>query len=263
VRALALADDLIVFVSRIWQTSCVAVRSGEEGFLIDSPVYPDELEALADVLQRASFPVSGLLVTHGDWDHLLGRLAFPQASLGAGEQTARRLAATPGAAARELRRFDERHYVERERPLSLAGMQSLPVPGRLELGSGRELELYPAAGHTGEGTAFWLPWRSALVCGDYLSPVEIPMIGPGGGARAYLQTLTRLEPLVARARHVIPGHGMPLGRERALALLAEDRAYLTALLHKGAAQLPAGRSTARQREIDAANRRALDRGTDG
>jgi glyoxylase-like metal-dependent hydrolase (beta-lactamase superfamily II) len=259
VRALALADDLIVFVSRIWQTSCVAVRAGEEGFVIDSPVYPDELAALPDVLAQASFPVSGLLATHGDWDHLLGRLAFPQASLGVGEPTARRLAAEPGVAARELRRFDEQHYIERERPLSLAGVQSLPVPGRLELGAERELELHPAAGHTCDGTAFWLGWRGALVCGDYLSPVEIPVLGPCGDASAYLETLARLEPLIARARHVIPGHGAPLEREHALALLGEDRGYLEGLLREGEARLPQGRRSARQREIDAANRAALSR----
>ena len=42
--------------------------------MIDSPVYPDELEALGGVLEQAGFPVSGLLATHADWDHLLGRL---------------------------------------------------------------------------------------------------------------------------------------------------------------------------------------------
>ena len=76
-RVLALHPDIIVFISRVWQTTCTAVRSGGEGFVIDSPVYPDELEALPGVLEQAGFDVSGLLVTHADWDHLLGRLAQP------------------------------------------------------------------------------------------------------------------------------------------------------------------------------------------
>jgi glyoxylase-like metal-dependent hydrolase (beta-lactamase superfamily II) len=145
-RAVAVHDDVVVAVSAIWQTTCTAVRAGDEGFVIDSPVYPDELEALPGVLERASFPVSGLLATHGDWDHLLGRLAFPEASLGCAESTARRLAAEPGNAQRELRRFDEEHYAERPRPLALAGIQALPVPGRLSIGSsgGSELELHLA-----------------------------------------------------------------------------------------------------------------------
>src|SRR2546423_12091140 len=115
-RVVALHADVIVFISRVWQTTATAIRGGEEGFLIDSAVYPDELEALTGVLGRAGFPVSGLLVTHADWDHLLGRLAFPNAALGCAESTAARIAAEPGVAQRELRRFDDEHYVQRPEP---------------------------------------------------------------------------------------------------------------------------------------------------
>src|SRR6516225_1254532 len=111
-KVLAVHPDVIVMVSRFWQTTCTAVRAGEEGFVIDSPVYPDELEALAGVLEQAGFPVSGLLATHGDWDHLLGRIAFPEASLRVGESTARRLKAEPGQVQRELRAFDEEQYID-------------------------------------------------------------------------------------------------------------------------------------------------------
>ena len=65
------------------------------------------------MLEQAGFPVSGLLVTHADWDHLLGRIAFPQASLGCGESTAR-------AAGRRARR----------RPARVAGVRRGPVHRR-------------------------------------------------------------------------------------------------------------------------------------
>ncbi|MGH2883220.1 MAG: MBL fold metallo-hydrolase [Solirubrobacteraceae bacterium] len=80
-RAVSVHADLIVFISRFWQTTCTAVRASDEGFVIDSPVFPDELEAVPSVLEQAGFPVSGLLATHADWDHLLGRIAFPETSL--------------------------------------------------------------------------------------------------------------------------------------------------------------------------------------
>jgi glyoxylase-like metal-dependent hydrolase (beta-lactamase superfamily II) len=256
-RVLAVNADLIVFISRHWQTTCTAVRAGDEGFVIDSPIYPDELEALAGVLEQSSFPVSGLLATHADWDHLLGRLAFPDTSLGCGESTARRLAAEPGAAQRELRRFDEEQYVDDRRPLALGGIQPLPVPGRLSLGvdeRGRELELHPADGHTADGTAFFIPWLRTLVCGDYLSPVEIPWISPGGSVDAYEATLERIKPLVERADTIVPGHGRPLAQAQALTLLDEDAAYLRALRCTGAdAPLPRGRRTDAQRRIHAQN----------
>ncbi|MDQ6605236.1 MAG: MBL fold metallo-hydrolase [Actinomycetota bacterium] len=252
-RALAVDTDVIVFVSRVWQTTCTALRVGDEGFLIDSPVYPDELEALPAVLEQARFPVSGLLATHADWDHLLARLVFPEASLGCGEATGRRLAAEPGAAQRSLRAFDEEHYVEGRRPLALAGVQSLPVPGHLALGPEHELELHPASGHTADGTVFWIPWTRVLVCGDYLSPVEIPMLSPGGSLEAYLDTLERLRPLVAAAGTVVPGHGAPQPSAEATRVLDEDLAYLQALNAQGDAPLPAGRKSPAQRKIHAEN----------
>ena len=49
-------------------------------------------------------PMIRLLATHGDWDHLLGRMAFPGAALGCAETTAARLKGEMGAAVRELKR---------------------------------------------------------------------------------------------------------------------------------------------------------------
>src|SRR5947209_7927132 len=248
-RALSLDRDLIVFISRAWQTTATAARRGEEGLLIDSPVFGDELEAVSGVLAQSQFPVSGLLCTHADWDHLLGRLAFPSASLGCGASSAERLGREPGAAQRELRAFDERFYAEQRRVLALGDLQRLPVPGELALGEDDcALELHRAEGHTADGTAYWLPWLEVLVCGDYLSPVEIPSIEAGGSVDAYLATLERLRPLVERARTVVPGHGAPLEREAALQLLTEDLAYINALIADGpSAPLPESRRTAAQR----------------
>ncbi len=251
-RAVGLHADVVVAVSRAYQTTCTLVRSGNEGFCIDSPVFPDELEILPAISEQAGFPVVGLLATHADWDHLLGRYAFPEAPLGCAESTAARLINQPGAAQRELRAFDEETYVERP-PLSLPGAQSLPVPGHCGIGE-LELELHPADGHTEDGMAIWVPWARVLVAGDYLSPVEIPMLSPGGSASAYLATLARLEPLVEQAGYVVPGHGAPVEGTRAAAILREDRAYVEALLERGAeAKLPPARRTGAQKKIHAEN----------
>ena len=251
-RAIGVHEDVIVLESRAWRTTATAVRSGDEAFLIDSPVFPDELELLPALLEQAGFNLRGLLATHGDWDHLLGRLAFPGSALGVAETTAARLRAQPGAAARELRDFDERHYLARPAPLALGSLEALPVPGYCGLGE-TELELHPADGHTVDGMAIWIPWAKILVCGDYLSPVEIPT--PEASLEGYLATLARLEPFVAQADYVIPGHGGPLERPAARALLREDRAYLEALRGGRAAgsALPRKRRDAAQRRLHAAN----------
>jgi len=249
VRAVALHADVLVATSAVWQTTCTVVRRGDEGFVIDSPVLPEELEVLPALLGQAGFPFSGLLVTHADWDHLLGRLAFPDAPIGCAETTAARLTAEPGAAQRALRAFDEEHYVERPRPLALGQVQALPVPGTLEVGDAR-LELQPADGHTADGMAVWVPWARVLVAGDLLSPVEVPMLGEGGSRDGYVATLRRLEPLVAQAEHVVPGHGAVLDGARAAAILREDLAYLEGL---PSAPLPLARRTGAQRAIHEQN----------
>jgi glyoxylase-like metal-dependent hydrolase (beta-lactamase superfamily II) len=271
VRAVALHPDVLLVTSAVLSANCVIVRSGPgagepagaeerpgETFVIDSPVLPEELEALPAVIEQARFPApSGLLATHGDWDHLLGRLAFPAASLGCGEETLARLRASPGAAQRELRAFDEELMIERGRPLALGSLQALPVPGRCAIGE-RELELHAAAGHTGDGMAVRIPWADVLVAGDYLSPLELPALGEGGNLAAYLATLERLQTLLGSVERVVPGHGPLLERARALELLAQDSAYLEQLADRGIeAELPSGRRGAAQRRLHAANVAAL------
>ena len=250
-RAIAVHEDVVVAIGAIWKTTCTAVRSGADGeaFLIDSPILPDELEALPALLEQAGFAISGLIVTHADWDHLLGRYAFPQASIGCGETTAARLAAEPGAAQRELREFDEQYLIDRPSPLSLPGVQALPVPGYCALGD-KELELHPADGHTSDGTAVWIPWAGVLVAGDYLSPSAIPELSPSSSLDAYLATLRRLAPLVEQADVVVPGHGEPLDNVRAAAILREDVAYVEALAASGAeAPLPLARRDGGNRKL--------------
>jgi glyoxylase-like metal-dependent hydrolase (beta-lactamase superfamily II) len=254
-RVVAVHEDAIVAISQAWQTTATAVRAGDEALLVDSPVWPDELDALPRVLEGAGFEVSGLLATHGDFDHLLGRLAYPGHALGVAESTALRLRAEPGAAQRELRELDERFYVERPRPLALGSWQAVPVPGKLELGSdGVELELHPAEGHTADGMAIFAPHAGVLCAGDYLSPVELPTLGEGSSLADYRATLARLAAVVERCTTVVPGHGAPLARADALGTLDDDLAYLDAL-ERGEERpaLPPGRDGARMRALHAEN----------
>lgn len=253
-RVVSLHPDVILLTSRIWQANCTIVRGGEECFVVDSPILPEELQALPPLLEQSGLRLSGLLATHGDWDHLLGRLAFPRAALGCAESTAARLHAAPGEPQRELRAFDEQFYVERTGPLALGSLQALPVPGRCGIGE-RELELHPAEGHTADGMAVWIPWARVLLAGDYLSDLEIPFFAEGGGASsAYRATIERLRPLVLNAQYVVPGHGHALDSATAMRVLEEDVAYLDALDEMGAqASLPSGRRTKTQRGLHQQN----------
>jgi glyoxylase-like metal-dependent hydrolase (beta-lactamase superfamily II) len=249
-RAVSVHRDALVVTSRMWQTNAVALRAGNEAMLVDSPYFPDELEALPGLLAGAGFEPDALIATHADFDHLLGRLAFPGLALGLGQPSVERLHREPGAAQRELRDHDAEFYVARSAPLALGHVQGLPVPGRVELGE-EELELHPAEGHTSDGMAVFAAWCGVVCVGDYLSDVEIPTVASLADYRA---TLARFSPLVEAAEVVVPGHGSPHDRDVALRLLEEDAAYLEAL-ERGdeRPKLPAGRDTATQRRIHGEN----------
>jgi glyoxylase-like metal-dependent hydrolase (beta-lactamase superfamily II) len=235
----------------MWQTNAVALRAGDEAMLIDSPYFPDELEALPGLLAGAGFEPDALVATHADYDHVLGRLAYPGLALGLGEPSVLRLREEPGATQRELRDKDAELYVERPHPLSLGQVQALPVPGSIELGP-EELELHPAEGHTRDGMAVMARWCRVLCVGDYLSNVEIPMVE--AGLADYRATLTRLAPLVEAAETIVPGHGAAHTRDDALRILDDDVDYLDALERgEERPRLLSGRDTREQRRIHAQN----------
>jgi glyoxylase-like metal-dependent hydrolase (beta-lactamase superfamily II) len=252
-RAVSVHRDALVLTSLMWQTNAVALRAGAEAMLIDSPYYPEELDALPGVLAGAGFEPDALVATHGDFDHLLGRVAFPGLALGLGQPTVERLHREPGAVQRQLRDFDARLYVDRAGPLSLGQVQPLPVPGSVELGD-QELELHHASGHTSDGMAVFARWLGVLCVGDYLSRVEIPWISEDGSLEEYRATLVRLAPLAEAADTVVPGHGPPHGGDVTSRLLEEDLEYLDALEHgEQRPRLPEGRDTSFQRRIHAEN----------
>jgi glyoxylase-like metal-dependent hydrolase (beta-lactamase superfamily II) len=211
-----------VFTSRYLQTN--AVFFADHGLLVDSPYFPDELAALP--------APDRLFATHAHFDHLLGRLAFPDAPLLAAASTVAQLQADPARPARELKEEDGRTYVKRARSLDVSGAETM--------------EAIPADGHTGDGGA--LVVDDVLCCGDYLSDVEIPLLSWAGSLPGYLATLDRLEAVLADVRLVVPGHGSPTDAAGARERLRADREYLST------GRLPPGRDTPRQREIDAANR---------
>ena len=174
--------------------------------------------------------LSGLLATHGDWDHLLGRLRSRSAALGVrGDDRGAADRPSPATPQRELRDFDDEHYVERPRRSSLGQVQALPVPGQLEVGE-HELELHPAEGHVADGMAIWAPLGAACSSPATTSRRSRSRWSARGGSRsAYLATLERLRPLVEQADHVVPGHGGALDGVARAAILREDVAYLEGL----------------------------------
>jgi hypothetical protein len=75
----------------------------------------------------------------------------------------------------------------------------------------------------------------------------------GGGSSAYRETLLRFAPLVQQAETVVPGHGPPMSKERALEVLSEDIADISAGSRGEDPDLPASRRTGAQRRVHERN----------
>ena len=235
----------------MWRTTATLVRRGDEAFLIDSPVFPDELELLPALLEQARFPVCGLLATHGDWDHLLGRLAFPGTALGVAETTAARLRAHPGEAQRELRDFDERHYLERPAPLALGSRRGA---ARARLLRARRRASSSCTRPTATPSTAWRSGSAGPGCSSAATTSRRSRSRrPSASIDAYLATLARLEPLVAAAAHVVPGHGGPIDARGARRAARRGPRLPRGAARRRAPELPHGRRDAEQRRLHAAN----------
>ena len=219
-RQTRLREGTLVLTSALWQVNAIALRLGDGStVLVDSPVLPGELDAVPGVLRAAGLEPRALVVTHAHFDHVLGRAAYADLPLLAGADTAERLR-DGSAVLRELADADAELYLDRHVLPRLDGAREA---------DGLALETVDAPGHARDGTAFFDPAAGVLLAGDYLIEVEIPLVSEAGSPEAYLATLDRLAPLVARAEVVVPGHGPALSRARALELLDLDRRYVADL----------------------------------
>ncbi len=173
-RAVSLHRDVIVVTSALLHVNCVIVRGrpadgadssggeterGGETFVVDSPVLPDELDALPALLEQARLPGAQRAAGHARRLGSPARAArVPRRSRWGARRAPRsgsRAAARRGAAG--AARVRRRALIERSRPLALGSLQALPVPGRCEIGEPASSSCTPPTGHTADGMAIGIP----------------------------------------------------------------------------------------------------------
>ena len=216
------ADGVWVRQSEWVWTNSIAVR-GEDGLiLVDPGIDGDELNQLADDLDRLGIPVVAGFSTHPHWDHLLWHPRFgdvPRYATAAGVQFANETRAQQQEGAEEEGGSDI--------PLDLIALVT-PLPAH---GGAVPGEIIEHHAHEVGHAAILLADRRVLIVGDMLSDVLIPLFDPRGRDQvgAYEAALDRLG---EAARHVdvaVPGHGAVAEGPEVAARLAADRAYIDAL----------------------------------
>ena len=197
--AAEVAPGVLVTTSRRYATTSTVVVHGNEALLVDPAWDPDELDAIADLLDERDLRVVAGVATHAHHDHVLWHPRFGTAPRYGSKRTV------------ELpteHRDDLVASLGDGWPPELAAARGTfePAPDRLT-GWDEPIELVVHDGHAPGHTAVWLPARGVLLAGDMLSDVELPLPLAPDDLPAYLGGLDVLAPYVARAAVLVPGHG--------------------------------------------------------
>jgi hydroxyacylglutathione hydrolase len=230
------------FESALWQTSSLLLVADGEAVAIDPGISRQEVEALTTRAEELGAPVTHVLATHADWDHVCGIAAFPGAVAAMGPLTAQAVAG--GGPAELIARRASEHELEVAGP---PRVDRTLAPGRAHQVGPFSVETIALAGHTPDGLGFRIRSLDVLAVGDHLSPVEFPFVSD---AAAYRFTLAGL---IEVLRHdppaqVVPGHGPALDAAQALAIAEADLAYLRALRDAVAGALASGAGRERAHE---------------
>jgi glyoxylase-like metal-dependent hydrolase (beta-lactamase superfamily II) len=167
---------------------------GAEPTLVDAGVgAPAHIEALSAAL--ADRPLARVIVTHGHADHASGVPALR--------------ARWPG--------LDACKFVAHDDPEP--GAWSPLTDGQLVSAGDRTLAVVHTPGHARDHVCLWDAGERSLYAGDMVAIGTTIMVpaGRGGGMRAYLQSLHRMQAL--QPARIYPGHGPVI--ERPAELLAE------------------------------------------
>jgi glyoxylase-like metal-dependent hydrolase (beta-lactamase superfamily II) len=210
--------------STLYQTTTLELRRAGERLLVDPGISTWEID---EVVDASTLPVTQVLVTHADWDHVMALGMLPDARVTAS-----------AAAADRIRSGRARESVEQETADMLVAHRAIDrlrvdqvvtAPADATLGPWTVV-CRPGVGHTDDGLLVTFPEEHLLVVGDYLSSLEIPSVY--SSAADYRTTLQTLIGVIERERplYVIVGHGKPHTSDEALRIADEDLDYIEAVL---------------------------------
>jgi glyoxylase-like metal-dependent hydrolase (beta-lactamase superfamily II) len=212
-----------------------AFVSAGEACLVDPGILRDEVEAL--VRDLAGAEVRNVVLTHADWDHVLGPEHLPACTIVAHAAYLVDLDADGTRAM--LAQLEEHAGVSRERRFE-PPLPDVTFDVDLVLRVGDlELRIEHAPGHTASMLALYEPQSRTLWAADVLSDVEIPSVIHD--LAAYERTLARIAELEIAT--LVPGHGNPTHETTEIRRrLEEDRRYLDRLRTAVTSAVEAGNS---------------------
>ena len=199
----------------------------KEVFVVDAKMSAQSAEAmLAEIAKLTAAPVTTVIITHSDGDHINGLPGFPKGLTIVAHDNCRadiEKAATDLPALKDY--LPNRTFAEGR--LSLYDGES----GRIELA-----HFGPA--HTNGDVVAWFPLEKAVFVGDLLFVGRDPLIHrhKNGNSFGYVATLKALLELSPPVEIFLSGHADPLGRADVEALIAsmeERQTKVKAMIGEG------------------------------
>ncbi|MBP1964405.1 MBL fold metallo-hydrolase [Paenibacillus aceris] len=201
-------EHVTVFQSALFQTTSTVIQTKEMVLIVDPNWLPNEVAAIQNYVhaikgERETY----LLFTHGDFDHIIGYQAFPDATtIGSLE-----LQNHPKKEhkLKLIRDFDNQNYITRNYPIQFPELDIVVQEDGQQLQLGETtLTFYHAPGHTADGLMTVVEPLGIWIAGDYVSDFELPFIYQS--AKAYSQTLEKCCMMLEKhsIQLLIPGHGL-------------------------------------------------------
>jgi len=200
-------EHVTVFQSELYQTTATVIQTEEMVLIVDPNWLAGEVEAIKEYVNgirgdRDTY----LLFTHGDFDHIIGYQAFPNAitigSFGLQHHPRKE------EKLEMIREFDNKNYIIRNYPIAFPSLDIIIKEDGQQLCLGNTtLTFYLAPGHTEDGLITIVEPLGIMIAGDYLSDFELPFIYQS--AKAYNHTLEKAGRIFEThsVRLLIPGHG--------------------------------------------------------
>lgn len=192
------SEQVTVFQSELFQTTSTVIQTNEIVLIVDPNWLAGEVEAIKQYVntikrERDTY----LLFTHGDFDHIIGYQAFPDAkvigSAGLHHHPEKK------QKLEMIREFDAKNYISRNYPIEFPMVDIVIHEDgqQLQLGN-TSITFYLAPGHTADGLITVVESLGVMIAGDYLSNFELPFIYDS--AKAYVQTLEKAKQIFLHMR---------------------------------------------------------------